>query len=82
MPVDMDSSNRNDWLVDFGCEPRRAIDYFTPQQPGFSKGLDAFIPSPCGEHVAETNVFLRTVHLNRLSTLGECLTNAGVDTSP
>ena len=39
----------------------------------FVQGLDAFIPSPCGEHVAETNVFLRTVHLNRLSPLGSAL---------
>ncbi len=79
MSVDMDSSDRNDWLVDFPCEGQRAIDYFTPRQPDFSRRLDAFIPSPHGEHAAETNVFLRTVHLNRLSPQGSAFPFQGVD---
>ncbi|MHB1708444.1 MAG: hypothetical protein ACYCT2_03070 [Thermoplasmataceae archaeon] len=60
-------SGRNDWLVDFDCESQRAVDYFTPRQPDFSRGLDAFIPSPHGERAPETDMFLRTVQLNRLT---------------
>ena len=63
----MNSLNRNDCLVDFGCEPQGAINYFTPRQLDSSKGLEACIPSPRGEHATGTNVFLRTVQLNRLT---------------
>ncbi|MHB1709083.1 MAG: hypothetical protein ACYCT2_06380 [Thermoplasmataceae archaeon] len=66
-------SGRNDWLVDFDCESQRAVDYFTPRQPSSSRGLDAFIPSPHGEHAAETDMSLRTVQLNRLTPQGSAL---------
>ena len=39
----------------------------TAPQPGSSRGLEACIPSPYGEHAAGTNVFLRTIQLNRLT---------------
>ena len=67
IPVGMNSLNRNDWLVDFGCEPQGSINYFTPRQPDSSRGLEACIPSPHGEHAAGINVSLRTVQLNRLT---------------
>ena len=38
MPIGVDSSNRNDWLVDFGCEPQRAIELV-------DKGTDMMLKS-------------------------------------
>jgi hypothetical protein len=64
MPVGMDSSNRNDWLIDIPLPGEG--DYSlslsgTAPQPGSSRGLEACIPSTYGENAAVTNVFLRTI---------------------
>ena len=70
MPVGMDSSNRNDWLVDIPLPGEGGYSLSlsgTASQPGSSRGLEACIPSPHGEHAAGTNMFLRTIQLNRLT---------------
>ena len=81
MPVSMISSERNDWLVDFPCEGQRAIDYFTPRQPDMDGGLDAFVPFPHGKQAIHADMFLRTVHLNRLSPHGSVFPFHGMDTA-
>ena len=70
MPVGMDSSNRNDWLFDIPLPGEGGYSLSlsgTAPQPGSSRGLEACIPSPYGEHAAGTNVFLRIIQLNRLT---------------
>ena len=70
MPVGMDSSNCNDWLVDIPLPGEGGYSLSlsgTAPQLGSSRGLEACIPSPYGEHAAGTNVFLRTIQLNRLT---------------
>ena len=70
MPVGMDSSNRNDWLFDIPLPGEGGYSLSlsgTAPQPGSSRGLEACIPSPHGEHADGTNLFLRTIQLNRLT---------------
>ena len=81
MPVSMVSLERNDWLVDFPCEGQRAtIDYFTPRQTDMDGGLNAFVPFPRGKQAIHADMFLRTVHLNRLSPHGSVFPFQGMDT--
>ena len=57
------------WLT-FPCQGKEAIHYpfrgpFHSRVP--AEGLRRVSPSPYGEHAAGTNVFLRTIQLNRLT---------------
>ena len=70
MPAGMDSLNRSDWLFYIPLPGEGgyslSLSGIAPQ-PGSSRGLEACIPSPHGEHATRTSVFFRTVHLNRLA---------------
>jgi len=61
-----DSSNRNDWLGDFPLPEEGgyslSLSGIAPQ-PGFRRGLKAYIPPPCGEHASETDMPNLTVLL-------------------
>ena len=63
MPVGMDSLSRNDWLVDIPLPEEGgyslSLSGIAPQ-PDSSRGLEACIPSPHGEHATRTSVFFRT----------------------
>ena len=42
-------------------------------QPDFSRGIEAYVPSPHGEHAAETDILFLAVQLNRLTPQGSAL---------
>jgi len=64
--VSGDSLKRNDWLVDFPLPEEGgyslSLSGIAPQ-PGFRRGLKAYIPPPCGEHASETDMPNLTVLL-------------------
>ena len=58
-PVNGDSSNRNDWLVDFPLPEEGGYSLSLSgnvPQPDFRRGPEVYIPSPYGEHASETDV--------------------------
>jgi hypothetical protein len=69
-PVDVSSSNRNDLLVDIPLPEEGgyslSLSGIAPQLD-FSRGLKVYVPSPHGEYATETDMFLRTVQLNRIT---------------
>ena len=61
---------RNDLLVNFPLLEERGYSLsfsIKAPQPDFSRGIETYIPSPQGEHTTETDAFLRTDQLNRIS---------------
>jgi hypothetical protein len=65
-PVSGDSLKRNDWLVDFPLPEEGGYSLSlsgNAPQPGFRRGLKAYIPPPCGEHASETDMPNLTVLL-------------------
>jgi hypothetical protein len=65
-PVSGDSSNRNDWLVDFPLLEEGGYSLSlsgNAPQPDFRRGPEVYIPPPYGEHASETDVPNLTVLL-------------------
>ena len=67
---------RNDLLVNFPLLEERGYSLsfsINEPQPDFSRGIETYVPSPQGEHATETDAFLRTDQLNRISPRGSAL---------
>ena len=70
MPVGMDSSNRNYWLVDIPLPEEGgyslSLSGIAPQRDS-SRGLEACIPYPHGNMPLESICSFEPVHLNRIT---------------
>ena len=65
-----------DWLVDIPLPEEGGYSLSlsgNAPRPDFSRGIEAYVPSPRGEHAAETDMLFLAVHLNRLTPQGSAL---------